>query len=85
MRHNCSWNYISNILSFFRSVNLKEMSHKNIIDKKTSGLYTGGSKRYTELLVNKKLRKQHCIIEVNLDSAPEYLPEMPLQCTPPDH
>lgn len=38
MGHNCSWNHISNILSLFRSVNLKEASHENIIDPKTRHL-----------------------------------------------
>ena len=60
MRHNRSWNHISNILSLFRSVNLKEVSCKNSIDHKnkrldlrTSGLCTEVSKRYGELSINK--------------------------------
>lgn len=34
MRYNCSWNNISNVLNFFRSVNLKEISCKGTIDRK---------------------------------------------------
>lgn len=90
MRHNRSWNYISNILSLFRSVNLKEMSHKNIIDQKTHAseqknkwpLHQAGAKA-TENYWSIKLRTWHGITDVNFDSAPQNVPEMPLQCTPP--
>lgn len=92
VRHNCSWNYVSNILCLFRSVNLKEMSHKNIIDQKNMhpnkknkcSLHQAGEKDI-ENYWSIKLRKWHGITDVNFDSTLENLPEMPLQCTHPGH